>query len=499
MRPDADTNDGRITVAFAAIVLAMLPAVLDQTILATALPTIAARLGRLADVSWVVTAYVVAAAASTPLWGRLGDRHGRKGLLELALTLFLTTSAICGAAQDITVLVVARALQGAAAGGLMTLAMAAVGDLVEPRERARYQGYIAAAFAVATVVGPLVGGVIVDHTSWRWVFYVNLPLGLVALVGLALRLPAPELAPSRPGLDGIGAALLAGATGALTLACIWGGGRYAWGSTTIVGLLALALVLAAALGLRERRAPDPIVPYALLSTRTVAVASATLFLTTAALFAITVFVPLFLQTTTGATPTLAGLLLVPMMLGITVSTNLAGRAISRSGRYKRYPIVGLALMSVSLGGLAYAAGDPSRLATGAMLGVFGLGFGMVSQVLIAAVQNSASRRELGIAMATTSFFRGLGGAIGAAVLGSIFTAAAGTSTPAGRMHVLAGAARADLIGGVQNVFVVAAAIAALALLIVLALPELELRGAPRPAGVPSSGPGAPQTPAAAAH
>ena len=497
MRPDPATKDGgRIRVAFAAIVLAMLPAVLDQTILATALPTIAARLGRLTDVSWVVTAYVIAAAASTPLWGRLGDRHGRKRLLELSLTLFLTASAICGAAQDITVLVLARALQGVAAGGLMTLAMAAVGDLVEPRERARYQGYIAAAFAVATVVGPLVGGVIVDHASWRWVFYVNLPLGVLALAGLSLRLPAPELAPTRPGLDGIGGALLAGATGALTLACIWGGGRYAWDSGTIVGLLALALLLAGALVLRERRTSDPIVPYALLRTRTVAVASATLFLTTAALFAITVFVPLFLQTTTGATPTLAGLLLVPMMLGITASTHIAGRAISRSGRYKRYPIAGLALMSIALAGLASIASDPSRVVTGVMLAVFGLGFGMVGQVLITAVQNSAPRRELGIAMATTSFFRGLGGAMGAAVLGSIFIAATGTSIPAGPVHVFAGSARTDLIGGVQTVFIVGSALAGLALLIVLALPELTLRGAPGPAGSSPSGPGAAAAPAA---
>ncbi len=391
----------------------------------------------------------------------------------------------------------ARAVQGVAAGGLMTLAMAAVGDLVEPRERARYQGYIAAAFAVATAVGPLIGGVIVEHASWRWVFYVNLPLGLLALAGLALRLPAPHPAPVRLGLDGIGGMLLAGATAALTLALIWGGGRYPWGSTTIIGLLALALALAAALALHEERAPDPIVPYALLSTRTVAVASAALFLTTAALFAITVFVPLFLQTTTGATPTLAGLLLVPMMLGITASTNLAGRAISRTGRYKRYPIAGLALMSIALAGLAAVASNPSRVVTGAMLAVFGLGFGMVGQVLITAVQNSAPRRELGIAMATTSFFRGLGGAVGAAVLGSIFIAAAGTSIPAGHVHLLAGSARADLIGGVQSVFVVGAAFAALALVIVLALPELGLRGAPSPAGPPPSGPAATTTPAAA--
>src|SRR5436189_3478998 len=190
-----------VAVPFAAIVLAMLPAVLDQTILATALPTIASDLGRLTDVSWLVTAYVVAAAATTPLWGKLGDRHGRKRLLETALVTFIAASALCGAAHDITMLIVVRAVQGAAAGGLMTLAMAVVGDLVPPRERGRYQGYIAAAFAVATVVGPLIGGLLVDHASWRWVFYLNLPIGAAALAGLSLRLPAPVAGDSRPPLD----------------------------------------------------------------------------------------------------------------------------------------------------------------------------------------------------------------------------------------------------------------------------------------------------------
>ena len=222
-----------VRIAFAAVVLAMLPAVLDQTILATALPTIAHDLGRLTDVSWVIAAYVVTAAASTPLWGKLGDRHGRKRLLETSLVLFLAASAVCGAAQDMTWLIVSRAVQGVAAGGLMTLAMAAVGDLVSPRERGRYQGYIAVAFALATVVGPLIGGVLVEHASWRWVFYVNLPVGAAALAGLYLKLPASAPADNAAPLDVAGAALLAASTIALTPACIWGGDRYAWGSATI--------------------------------------------------------------------------------------------------------------------------------------------------------------------------------------------------------------------------------------------------------------------------
>src|SRR3954451_23432970 len=303
-----------------------------------------------------------------------------KPLLEAALALFLAASAACGLAHDIAFLIVARAVQGVAAGGLMSLAMAAAGDLVEPRERARYQGYIAAVFAIATVAGPLLGGLLVDHASWRWVFYVNLPLGLAALAGLRLRLPASP-ARGRARLDVAGAAVLAGATSALMLACIWGGDRHPWGSPAILGLLASAAVLGGALVLIERRAEDPVVPLALLRTRTVAVAAGALFLTTGALFAVNVFVPLFLQTTTGASPTRAGLLLVPMMLGITLSTNLAGRAIQATGRYKRFPVLGLGLMTVALAGLGIAAAHPSQITTGVALAVFGLGFGMVGQVL----------------------------------------------------------------------------------------------------------------------
>jgi EmrB/QacA subfamily drug resistance transporter len=478
-RPAAErAANGRraVAIAFAAIVLAMLPAVLDQTILATALPTIANDLGRLTDVSWVISAYVITAAATTPLWGKLGDRHGCKRLLEISLAMFLAASAICGAAQSITWLIVSRALQGAAAGGLMTLAIAAVGDLVSPRERGRYQGYIAATFAVTTVVGPLLGGLLVQHASWRWVFYVNLPLGAAALAGLRLTLPSPDVERGKARLDAGGAILLAGSTTALMLACIWGGDRYAWSSAQILSLLAGAVLLALALVARERRAPDPIVPLDLLRTRPVVVSSAALFLTTAALFSITVFVPLYLQVTTRATPTEAGLLLVPMMLGITLSTNLAGRAIANTGRYKRYPIIGLGLMTIALGILAVVAPHPSRTATGIGLAVFGLGFGMVGQVLIVAVQNSVDRRRLGIAMATTTFFRGLGGAIGAAVLGAIFAARAGTGTGAGKsLSALGAAARTDIIDGVQTVFLAAAPIAAIALVIVLFLREEPLR------------------------
>ncbi|CAN5712205.1 hypothetical protein BH18ACT15_BH18ACT15_09560 [soil metagenome] len=475
VHPPGGRGASPITVPFTAIVLAMLPAVLDQTILATGLPVIASDLGSLRDVSWVVTTYVVAAAATTPLWGKLGDRHGRKTLLEISLGVFVVASALCGAAQDITQLIALRLVQGAAAGGLMTLALAAVGDLVSPRERGRYQGYIAATFAVATVVGPLLGGVLVEHASWRWFFFVNLPVGLAALAGLSLRLPSPP--PERPErpLDVLGAALLAAATSTLLLTCIWGGARYAWGSSPILVLIAATVLLTLALLARERRAPDPIVPFHLLRSRVVAVASSVLFLAIATLFAITVFVPLFLQTTAGASPTEAGLVLVPMMLGITVSTTVSGRIIARTGRYKVFPIAGLALMTAALALLAVLAGKPSQVTTGFGLVIFGLGFGMVTQILVIAVQNSVDRRELGVATAATGFFRALGGAVGAALLGAVFAAQAGSRAAQGGVEGLDAAALSGVIDGVRSVFLVAAPLAALALILVLGLPEAPLR------------------------
>ena len=446
----------KLSLPFVAIVLAMLPAVLDQTILATALPTIASDLGTLADVSWVVSAYVVASAATIPVWGKLGDRLGRKRVLEVSLALFLAASAICGLAGSLTMLVAARAVQGAAAGGLMTLAMAAVGDLVSPRERARYQGYIAAVFALATVAGPLAGGLLTEQVSWRWVFYVNLPLGLAALAGLRLRFPAVPGERPAARFDVAGAALLATATCALMLICIWGGSKFAWDSGQIVALGAALVLAAGGLVWRERRAADPAVPLDLLRLPTVALSSAAFFLTTASLFAVTVFAPVYLQAATGASPTGAGLLLVAMMVGVTVSTNVAGRRIARGGRYKRYPLAGLALMAIGLAGMAALVGERSQLVTVLCLGVFGLGFGMVGQVLTVIVQNGVERRRLGTAMATTNFFRALGGAVGAAVLGAVF------------------ASQGGVVPGVRLVFGIAVPLALLALALVWRLEERKL-------------------------
>lgn len=457
-----------VSIPFAALVLAMLPAVLDQTILATALPTIARDLGTLDDVSWLVSAYVIASAATIPAWGKVGDRFGRRRVLELSLSIFLVASAACGLAGGLTALIGARAVQGAAAGGLMTLAMAAVGDLVSPRERARYQGYIAAVFALATVAGPLLGGLLTEQVSWRWVFYVNLPLGLAALAGLRLRFPDVPGHPARARFDLAGALLLAVATCTLMLVCVWGGTKFAWDSGQILVLAAALPLSGAALVWRERRAAEPLVPLDLLRTPTVALASAAFFLTTASLFAVTVFAPLFLQVATGASPTAAGLLLAAMMVGVVASTNFAGRRIASGARYKRYPLAGLALMAVGLAAMAALVGARSQPLTVLCLGLFGLGFGMVGQVLTAIVQNGVDRTQLGTAMATTNFFRALGGAVGATTLGAVF------------------ASQGGVVEGVRFAFGIAAPLALAALALVWRIREAELD-----AGNPGEKPGEP--------
>jgi EmrB/QacA subfamily drug resistance transporter len=439
--------------AFAVLVLAMLPAVLDQTVLATALPTIARRLGTLGDVSHLVTVYVLASTASTPLWGKLGDRHGRRSLLGAALTLFLVASAACGLAQTLGQLIVARGIQGLAAGGLMSLAMASVGDLVAPRERARWQGRIATVFAAAAVAGPLIGGLLVQHASWRWVFYVNLPLGLAALAGLRRYLPAgtPEQAP-RP-LDVAGAALLAVASAAALLVLSWGGATLAWDSAALLGLAALAVAAGTAFAARERRAADPVVPLALLAAPKVRVAAAGLFLVTAALFSVIVFVPVLLQVSAGLSPTAAGVLLATMTIGMTAATTLAGRRVARTGRLRRLPVLGAAVMAAALTGLALAAPAASPTLVVIGLVVFGMGFGLTSQLLVVAVQNGVERTRIGVATSTTSFFRAFGGAAGAAALGAVFAAAG---------HPVSGAVQATLFAG--------AGVAALAALVLVALP-----------------------------
>jgi EmrB/QacA subfamily drug resistance transporter len=486
----------RFALTFSGLLLAMLLASLDQTIVSTALPTIVSDLGGLNQLSWVVTAYLLAATVSMALWGRISDLHGRKGLFQGAIAVFLVGSALSGVAQTLGELIAFRALQGLGAGGLMTLAMAIVADIVSPRERGRYQGYIQMVFVLASVAGPLLGGLFVDHLSWRWIFYVNLPIGAAALavISTTLDLPAREERAAR--IDYAGAALLAAGLTCMLLALTWGGQEYAWGSAMIVGLAVGALALLGAFVAQERRAAEPIVPPRLFAQPVFVVVSVVLLLTACAFFAVVVFMPIYLQVVTGASATGSGLLLLPLLLAATASTALCGRVISRTGRYKVFPIAGLAIMAVALVALSRMDADTSRLATSLGLVVFGVGFGLVSQVLVLAVQNAVDKRDIGIATASANLFRALGGSVGVAVYGAIFASrldlwlpreVAGTGVDAGSVQASPGAL-ASAPGAVRDgvaeavahalgtVFIVAAPIAALALAAVLFLREVPLRG-----------------------
>jgi EmrB/QacA subfamily drug resistance transporter len=486
---------------FSGLLLGMFIAALDQTIMATALPTIAGDLGGLSDLSWVVTVYVLAAAATTPIWGKASDLYGRKGLLRAAIIVFIVGSALSGAAQSIAELVAFRAVQGIGAGGLMTLAMATVGDLVPPRERGRYQGYIQIVFVLASVAGPLLGGLFVDHLSWRWALYVNVPIGALALAVLTAYLHAP--APRREArVDFLGAALLAAAVVAALLVTVWGGNRYAWGSPQIIGLATGALVLVGAFISRERRASEPVLPLALFGERVFVVVSAALFITTLSLFAALVFLPLYLQLVTGASATQSGLLVLPLLVASAVSTIASGWIMAATGRYKIFPLVGLVLMSAGLLLFSTLGLNSSRASAAIYMVVFGLGFGMVTQILTVAIQNAVEPREIGTATAAANLFRALGGSVGVAVYGAIFAGGlrhwlperlpgagrlpaginpGGIQASPGRIHALAPAVQHGVAEAVahslHDVFLTAAPIAFAGFLIVLLLRERPLRTA----------------------
>ena len=449
-------------VLFGGLLAAMLLAALDQTITATALPSIVRDLGGLDDVTAVVTAYVVAATATTPLWGKLSDRLGRRPVFQASLGLFLAASAACGLAASIGELVAFRAVQGAGAGGLMTLAWTVVADIVAPRQRGRYQAYIQATFAAASIAGPLLGGVFSDDLSWRWIFYVNLPLGLAALVVLSTRLGAPRRRAADTPMDWRGAALLAAGVVALLLVCELGGDALAWDSA---GLIAIAVVAVAALAgftAVERRAADPVLPLRLVRARGFALVCGALFLATCSLFAVTVFVPVFFQAAQGASATDSGVLLIPAMLGMTVSAIGAGALMTKTGVSKPFPVIGLAVMAGALSLLATIDASTARGVVTAYTVVFGAGFGMVSSVLLVMLQNTIDRREMGTATAATNLFRGFGGAVGTAVFGAVFAASADTGSVA---------------NAVGDVFAVAAPLAALGAVAVLAIPGARLRTA----------------------
>ncbi|MFA1543396.1 MFS transporter [Actinomadura monticuli] len=407
-------------VILGALMLAMLLAALDQTIVSTALPTIVSDLGGLNHLSWVVTAYLLASTASTPLWGKLGDQYGRKRLFQASIVLFLVGSALCGLSQDMFELIVFRALQGLGGGGLMVLVVAIVGDVVPPRERGRYQGLFGAVFGVASVCGPLLGGWFVDNLSWRWVFYVNLPIGVLALIVIAAVLPATGER-ERHRIDYLGTLLIVGWAVGLVLMTTWGGTRYDWISAPILGLLAGSLALIAVWVLVERRAAEPIMPPKLLVNRVFALGAAVSFAVGFAMFGALTFLPIFLQIVHGVSPTLSGVHLLPMMLGMLASSVGSGQLITRFGRYKIYPVLGTPIIAVALWLCSRLDENSSTLSMSLRFALLGFGLGLVMQVLVIAVQNAVSYEDLGSATSGVTFFRQIGGSFGVAVFGSIFS------------------------------------------------------------------------------
>ena len=487
-----------VLIAFTGLMLVLLMAALDQTIVSTALPTIVGDLGGLNHISWVVTAYLLAQTVVTPLYGKLGDLYGRKITLQAALVIFLIGSALCGLAQSLTELIAFRAIQGLGGGGLIVGTMAAVGDIVTPRERGRYQGLFGAVFGLASVIGPLLGGFFTTNLSWRWIFYVNLPIGVVAFGVIAATLPSRSEEVHHK-IDYLGAGLLAAALSAIVLACTLGGTTYGWGSAQIIGLGVIAIALLAAFIVTERRAAEPVLPPRLFSNRVFNVTSGIGLIVGFALFGAITYLPLFLQVVNGASPTGSGLQLLPLIGGLLITSIASGQIISATGRYKPFPIIGTALMVVGLWLLSTMDAHTSALQASVFMFVLGLGLGSVMQVLVLAVQNAVDYQDLGVAATGATLFRSIGGAVGTAVLGSIFSnrlsSELASSLPASAKASVGGGSNLSLnpaaldrlpaqihtiyitafTNALSTVFVVAAAIAAAAVVLSWILPQKTLR------------------------
>lgn len=411
----------QILVVFSGLMLGMFLAALDQTIVATALPTIVGELGGLDHLSWVVTAYLLTSTASAPLYGKVSDLYGRRGVFQFAIVVFLVGSVLSGISQSMGQLIAFRAIQGLGAGGLMVMALTIIGDILSPRERGRYQGYIGSVFAVSSVAGPLIGGFFTDHLTWRWVFYINVPIGIAALIVTTTALNLP-FAKQQHKIDYPGAGILVAAVSAILLVTVWGGGEYAWGSPQIIGLAFAGAFLTGIFLFREHRAAEPILPLRLFRNRVYTLTGAAGFIVGLSMFGAVVFLPLFLQVVTGASATNSGLLILPLMVGIVSMSITTGQLITRTGRYWRYPVAGTALTAIALVLLSRMDVATTRLVSSLFMLLLGLGIGMVMQVLVVAVQNAVEYRDLGVATSTNAFFRSLGGAFGTAIFGAILTA-----------------------------------------------------------------------------
>ncbi|MDQ0962221.1 EmrB/QacA subfamily drug resistance transporter [Streptomyces sp. B4I13] len=422
--PRQEHVSGNVLVSIGALLLGMLLAALDQTIVSTALPTIVSDLGGMEHLSWVVTAYLLASTAATPLWGKLGDQYGRKRLFEAAIVLFLIGSALCGMAQNMPQLIAFRALQGLGGGGLMVLSMAIVGDIVPPRDRGRYQGLFGAVFGATSVLGPLLGGLFTEHLSWRWVFYVNLPVGVVALAVIAAVLHIPRRS-TKHVIDYLGTFLIASVATCLVLVASLGGTTWDWGSPQIVALVLLGALLAVAFVSVERRAAEPVLPLKLFRVRTFTLSAVISFIIGFAMFGAMTYLPTFLQVVHGVSPTMSGVHMLPMVVGMLLSSTGSGQIVSRTGRWKVFPVAGTAVTALGLLLLHRLDEHSSTAEMSVCFFVFGLGLGLVMQVLVLIVQNAVPYEDLGVATSGATFFRSIGASFGVAIFGTIFAARLG--------------------------------------------------------------------------
>jgi EmrB/QacA subfamily drug resistance transporter len=455
---------GRILAIYAGLMVTLLLAALDQTIVATALPRIVGDLGGLSQYSWVFTAYMLATTVTVPLYGKLGDVYGRRPLFLIAICVFLVGSALCGLSQSMTQLVIFRAVQGCGAGGLIPLALAVIGNIVPPRDRGRYQGLIGAVFASASIIGPAVGGFIVDNMSWRWIFYVNLPVGAVALVVIWITMPRRRDVRPR-AIDWAGAGLLALATTSLLLGLVWGGRQYAWSSPQVVGALAFAVAVGVAFALWERRVAEPILPFDVLHNGIVLSSVLCMAFVGMAMFGTIAYVPLFVQGVIGTSATSSGVVLTPLMLGAVTTSFAAGQWVSRTGRYRPNALIGPLILCAGMLLLWRMDVNTTNAEAARNMVVAGIGIGSMMQVFVISVQNAVRREQMGSATALTQFSRSIGATVGVTLMGVIVNQGLPPSLHGGAegvaVHRLPLRLRDDLANALHPAFLAAAVVALL--------------------------------------
>jgi EmrB/QacA subfamily drug resistance transporter len=459
---------GRILAIYSGLMVALLLAALDQTIVATALPRVVSELGGITQYSWVFTAYMLGSTVTVPLYGRLGDVYGRKPLFIVSISIFLLGSALCGAAQNMVQLVVFRAIQGVGAGGIFPLTLAMVGMIVPPRDRGRYQGLIGSVFAAASIIGPLIGGFIVDNASWRWIFYVNLPVGGVALAVILVTMPKRPFKQEHY-IDWLGSGILALGTSSLLLGLVWGGRDYPWLSPQVLGALTAAAVLLALFGLWERRVPEPIIPFHLLRNQTVAASVACMAFVGMAMFGTISYVPLFVQGVIGTSATSSGVVLTPLLLGAVTTSFISGQIVSRTGRYRPNTLLGPLILGAGELMLWRLSVNATNAQAARAMVIAGIGLGLMMQIFVLSVQNAVLRAEMGTATALTQFSRSIGATLGVTLMGVIVNQGLPPSVREHGtvIHRLPPAGREALANALHPAFLLAAGVCGIVFLISL--------------------------------